>query len=220
MNVLDPKTEAVHSKPERKNNDNYLENYSKFLMKFQWFIMATALNKTRQGRGGIYRKITVISWKAKRWDTDFVETDFTGSTHFIFVRHSVTNNGLPSYNRFNFHGNSVKVNRIWEYLCNAFASIFPPLCNSHWTKIQTQDLSTKEHECEPSEHAAVTSSAIYRAPLVTSKTLAVIVLGNKRCPRWLAKSQKYPPHYLNLFQLRLYSDTFCGHINLAILSRK
>lgn len=124
MDILDHKTEAVHRRPERKNNGYYLENGSKFWIKFRWFMVTTALNKTRKGRRDIYRKITVIAWKAQTWNTDFVETDFTGRTHFIVVRHSATINGLPSYNRFSFHGNIVKVNRICEYMCNVFRSIF------------------------------------------------------------------------------------------------
>jgi hypothetical protein len=41
----------------------------------------------------------------------FLETGFSSQTDFGVVRHSATNSGLLSNNRFRFHGNGVKVVR-------------------------------------------------------------------------------------------------------------
>jgi hypothetical protein len=43
---------------------------------------------------------------------------------FIFVRYSENNSGLGSNSWFRFQGYLVKVNRIWESICEVFAQIF------------------------------------------------------------------------------------------------
>jgi hypothetical protein len=53
----------------------------------------------------------------------FLETGLTGQSDFIFVRYSATTNGLPSNTQFSFQGNVIKVNRIGECMCNAFATV-------------------------------------------------------------------------------------------------
>jgi hypothetical protein len=48
----------------------------------------------------------------QRQNVDFAETCFTGRTDSTVIRYSVTNNGLPSNNRFRFKGTVVKASRI------------------------------------------------------------------------------------------------------------
>jgi hypothetical protein len=54
----------------------------------------------------------------------FVETCFTGLTDFIAVRHTATDNGLPSNTRNPFQCNVLRVSRVLEMLCSDFSPIF------------------------------------------------------------------------------------------------
>jgi hypothetical protein len=60
----------------------------------------------------VFRKIMVRAIGLKTRNANFLGTDFTGETNFIFVRNSATNNGLRRNNEFRFYGKIVKVNHI------------------------------------------------------------------------------------------------------------
>jgi hypothetical protein len=74
--------------------------------------------------GDISCKIRVHALGVQMRYVDFVETSFTGRTNFIVVRYSSSYNGLPSNNRFRFHGNVAQVSGIRESMCVFCTHIF------------------------------------------------------------------------------------------------
>lgn len=62
----------------------------------------------------------VVTLGVQMWNVNFVKTVWTG---FSIVWHSATNNVLPSNTQSCLQGNIIKVNCIWEHICNDFALI-------------------------------------------------------------------------------------------------
>lgn len=60
-------------------------------------------------------------------NSDFAETSFTGQTDLTVVQYSPTDQDLPGNKQFNFWGNAVKVNCIWDRTCNA-SVVIPSKC--------------------------------------------------------------------------------------------
>jgi hypothetical protein len=74
--------------------------------------------------GVIFRRIAVCILEAQTEVSTFVEAGSAHHLDFIIVQYSATRMGLLSSSRFCFHGNTFRVNCMWESVCSVFALMF------------------------------------------------------------------------------------------------
>jgi hypothetical protein len=69
-------------------------------------------------------KIRTQALQTQTRNVSFLETNFTDQMYLTALWYSVTNSRLRSNSRFSFQGNIVRVNCIWQNMCNKFSTIF------------------------------------------------------------------------------------------------
>jgi hypothetical protein len=90
------------------------------LITFQCFMDAKSLSKSKYA---VLLDRKIMHTGSQTWNTDFVETGFTGRMDFAVVYYSATNNDLPSNNRFSFLGKVSEVTCTWRSIYNVFAQV-------------------------------------------------------------------------------------------------